>query len=147
MRHRSVPLGLAVALLWVALGPGASRGQPAQTADEVPATVAARTYGVTAVALYEAVVPGSRTHQPLAGQLNGWPPEGGSPLATAVRALLPPAALGPPEAVSARAPLGTAGLRRRSRLEVLRARPGRLHHQRQPDGGGTHHRALLGGHC
>jgi PAP2 superfamily len=121
MRHRSVPLGLAAALLCVALGPRASWGQAAPTADEVPATVAtawfdvlydvvkmeqhsppvaARAYGVAAVALYEAIVLGSRTHQPLAGQLNGWPPAGDSPLATAL--------LGPPEGVRAREPLGTS---------------------------------------
>jgi hypothetical protein len=85
MKHRSVPLGLAAGLLWVALAPGAGRGQPARTADEAPATVAAawfdvlydlvhterqsapaaaRTYGVAAVALYEAVVLGSQTHRP-----------------------------------------------------------------------------------
>jgi hypothetical protein len=123
MTQRSVPLGLAVALLCVALAPGAGRGQPAQTADEVPATVAAawfdvlydvvnterrsapvaaRTYGIAAVALYEALVLGSRTHQPLAGQLNGWPLQMDPPLATAVSALLPP------EVVRAREPPGTA---------------------------------------
>ena len=125
MTQRSGPFGLAVALLCVALEPGAGRGQPAQTADEVPATVAAwfdvlydvvrterrsapvaaRTYGMAAVALYEALVLGSGTHQPLAGQLNGWSLGMDHPLAAAVRALLPP------EVVRAREPPGTAAAR------------------------------------
>ena len=123
MTQRAVPLGLAVTLLCVVLAPGSGWGQPAQTADAVPATVAAawfdvlydvvraerrsapvaaRTYGVAAVALYEALLLGSRTHQPLAGQLNGWPLETDHPRATAVRALLPS------EVVRAREPPGTA---------------------------------------
>ena len=57
---------------------------------------------MAAVALYEALVLGSRTPQPLAGQLNGWPLEKDHPRATAVRALVPP------EVVRAREPPGTA---------------------------------------
>jgi hypothetical protein len=70
--------------------------------------VAARIYGIAAVALYESIVLDSRTHKPLAGQLNGWPLEMASPLATAVSALLPPALPGPPDVVRADEPPGTA---------------------------------------
>ena len=120
MSHHFVLRGLAAVLLWMALAPGAGWGQRAQTADEVPAApsppaawfdvlydvvkteqrsapVAARTYGLAAVALYEAVVLGSRTHQPLAGQLlrMAGPRTGQSPGPPALRTLLSPRHTGP----------------------------------------------------
>jgi hypothetical protein len=129
MRHHFVLRGFAAALVWMALAPVAGWGQRAQTADEVPAAVAtawfdvlydvvkmeqrsapvaARTYGLAAVALYEAVVLGSRTHQPLVGQLNGWPPDRDNPPATALRALLSRAMPGLAGTMGTPAPLGTA---------------------------------------
>jgi PAP2 superfamily len=129
MSHHFALRGLAAALLGMALAPGVGWGQRAQTADELPAAVAtawfdvlydvikteqhsapvaARTYGLAAVALYEAVVLGSRTHQPLAGQLNGWPPDGDNPPATSLIALLSRSILGLTGTMETHAPLGTA---------------------------------------
>ena len=66
--------------------------------------VAARIYGVAAVALYESVVPGTLSNRSLAGQLNGglsvpqpdpphrklyWPAVANAALATAIRGLFP----------------------------------------------------------
>ena len=70
--------------------------------------LAARTYGLAAVACYEAVVLGSRTHQPLGGQLNGWPPDKDNPPATALMALLSYAIPGLAGTMGTGAPLGTA---------------------------------------
>jgi hypothetical protein len=107
MQLRHVAWLLAVVPLLVALG----AGHPPQAPNDVPSEVAfvwfdqlydlvkaeqitpppaSRIYGLAAVALYEAVVLGSQTHRPLAGQLNGWPMEMDTLLATAVRALVPP---------------------------------------------------------
>ena len=38
--------------------------------EQISPPVAARIYGIAAVTLYEAIVPGSRAHRSLAGQLN-----------------------------------------------------------------------------
>ena len=128
---RIVWLFVGVYLL-VALGRGAGGGHQPQGPDDVPSEVAAvwfdqlydlvtaeqitpppasRIYGLAAVALYEAVVLGSQSHRPLAGQLNGWPLAMDTSLAAAMRARLPPEvgeAHAPPETAA-----GQAFLRRR----------------------------------
>ena len=91
MPPRHVAWLLAVVPLLVALWPRAGLGHPPQAPDEVPSEVASawfdqlydlvkaeqitpppasRLYGLAAVTLYEALVPGSRAHRSLAGQLN-----------------------------------------------------------------------------
>jgi len=77
--------------------------------------VAARTYGMTAVALYEAIVPGSREHRSLVGQLNAlasvpqpdpdkkyhWPTVANAALAHAICGLFPGASPDSLDAISA----------------------------------------------
>jgi hypothetical protein len=74
-------------------------------AEQIAPPPAARLYGLTAVALYEALVPGSRRHRSLAGQLNDlawiprprprrpyhWPTVANTALARTARGLLPAA--------------------------------------------------------
>jgi PAP2 superfamily len=74
-------------------------------ADRITPPPASRIYGLAAVTLYEAVVPGSRAHRSLAGQLNAltvvpqpaphwpyhWPTVANTALASAIRALMPEA--------------------------------------------------------
>lgn len=129
MQRRTVQWCLASLLLLIAPGAWAEERHHPRAADDFrsdvasawfdllydvvkteqsSAPVAARIYGIAAVALYESIVLGSRAHKPLAGQLNGWPLEMGSPLATVVSALLPPAVPGLPDMVKAREPPGTA---------------------------------------
>ena len=90
MRTRLVELTLMIALLFVV--PRAWPDQRPAPADAVPSDVAtvwfdtlydvvkseaaafpeaSRIYGVSAVALYEAIVPGTLDHRSLVGQLNG----------------------------------------------------------------------------
>jgi PAP2 superfamily protein len=124
MQPKRVVLVLAIVPLLMALGPGAGAGDPSHACDDVPSEVAfvwfdqlydlvkteritpppaSRIYSVAAVTLYEAVVPGSREHRSLAGQLNAlpsvpqpsphrrhhWPTVANTALAAAIRALLP----------------------------------------------------------
>jgi hypothetical protein len=126
MQPRHFAWLLAVVPLLVALWPGTGAGHHPQAPDDVPSEVASvwfdqlydlvtteqitpppasRIYGLAAVTLYEAVVPGSQTHRSLVGQLNAltavpqharyrryhWPTVANSALATAIRALLPEA--------------------------------------------------------
>jgi PAP2 superfamily len=124
MTPTQVVLLCAVVPLLVALGAGA--GHPPQTPDDAPSEVASvwfdqlydlvkteqitappasRLYGLAAVTLYEAIVPGSRAHRSLVGQLHAlaavpqptpdqpyhWPTVANTALATAIRALVPEA--------------------------------------------------------
>jgi hypothetical protein len=126
----------AVILLLVALWRGAGAGHHPQAPDDVPSEVASvwfdqlydlitteritappasRIYGLAAVTLYEAMVPGSRAHQSLAGQLHAlaavpqptrhrryhWPTVANSALAAASRALLAEASPAAWEAIAA----------------------------------------------
>src|SRR2546425_6469953 len=91
MPTTALPAAVAAALLFLAPVAGADR-RDENAADRYPSTVASvwfdtlydvirsektapppasRIYGVTAVALYEAVAPGSRESRSLVGQLNG----------------------------------------------------------------------------
>jgi hypothetical protein len=77
--------------------------------------VAARTYGLTAVALYEAIVPGSRAHASLVNQLNEfssvprptphqpyhWPAVANAAFAHAIRGLFPSASSDAVDAINA----------------------------------------------
>jgi hypothetical protein len=122
MQPRHVAWLLAVVPLLVALWPGASAGHHPQAPDDLPSEVASvwfdqlydlvkaeqitpppasRIYGLAAVTLYEAGVPGSRAHRSLVGQLNAltavpqptrhrryhWPTVANTALAAAIRAL------------------------------------------------------------
>lgn len=124
MRRDMVSLALTVGLWLVALSAWAGVDQRQQPADAFPSDVASawfdllydvvkteqlsppvasRIYGIAAVTLYEAVVPGSREHRSLVGQLNDltavpqpqphtpyhWPTVAHSALARAVRGLFP----------------------------------------------------------
>jgi membrane-associated phospholipid phosphatase len=85
------------------------------TTEALSPPVASRIYGVTAVALYEAIVPGSRENESLVGQLNAlasvpqpdpdqpydWPTVASSALAWAVRGLFPNASPGSLDAINA----------------------------------------------
>jgi hypothetical protein len=136
MQPRRVALLLAVVPLLVALWRGVGAGDHSHTCDDVPSEVAfvwfdqlydlvkteritpppaSRIYGLAAVTLYEAVVPGSRAHRSLAGQLNAltavpqparhrryhWPTVANSALATTIRALFPEASPTTREAIDA----------------------------------------------
>jgi hypothetical protein len=136
MPPRDVAWLLAVLTLLVALWSGAGAGHYPQVPDEVPSEVASawfdqlydlvtteqitappasRLYGLAAVTLYEAIVPGSRAHRSLVGQLNAltavpqpmphrryhWPTVANSALAAAIRALLPEATPATREAIDA----------------------------------------------
>jgi hypothetical protein len=126
MRRREVQLYLATALLPVAFWAWAGAGHDSQAADDVPSAVASvwfdqlydlvttehitapsasRIYGLAAVTLYEAIVPGSRAHRSLVGQLHAltsvpqptpeqpyhWPMVANTALAATIRALFPEA--------------------------------------------------------
>src|SRR5713101_6214163 len=129
------PLVLAMALLLIALSTWTGADQPPKATDDFTAEVASvwfdqlydvvkteaisppvasRIYGVTAVALYEAIVPGSRENQSLVGQLNGlssvpqsppnrkhWPTVANAALATVVRGLFPTASQSSLHAINA----------------------------------------------
>jgi membrane-associated phospholipid phosphatase len=136
MTPRRVVWLLAVVPLLVALWLGTGAGHHPQAPDDVPSEVASvwfdqlydlvkaeqitpppasRIYGLAAVTLYEAVVPGSRAHRSLAGQLNAltavpqparhrryhWPTVANSALAAAIRALLPEASPASRDAIDA----------------------------------------------
>ena len=74
-------------------------------AESLSPPVAARTYGIASITLYEAIVSGSRHHQSLVGQLNAlsflpqperhksyhWPAVANDALATILRHLFPSA--------------------------------------------------------
>jgi len=128
-------LGLAIAFLLIVLSTWTGAEQPPKAADDFPSEVASawfdqlydvikteaisppvasRIYGVTAVALYEAIVPGSRENQSLVGQLNGlssvpqsppnrkhWPTVANAALATVVRGLFPTASQSSLHAINA----------------------------------------------
>jgi PAP2 superfamily protein len=91
MRRRTLPLTLTAAILLVSSWAWADLDQRKKSADQFPSDVAStwfealynvvkaeqttpplasRIYGITAVALYEAVVPGAVHHRSLVGQLN-----------------------------------------------------------------------------
>src|SRR5438105_259449 len=91
MHRRTVGLIIAIDLVCVILSTWAGADQRTHPTDAFPSEVAAvwfdtlydvikaeatapppasRIYGVTAIALYEAVVPGARHHRSLVGQLN-----------------------------------------------------------------------------
>ncbi len=136
MTRKRVAWLLAVVSLLVPPGPGATAGHQPQAPDDVPSEVASawfdqlydvvtmeqitpppasRIYGLAALTLYEAVVPGSRAHRSLAGQLHAlatvpqpapdqpyhWPTVANTALAAAVRALLPEASPASREAIDA----------------------------------------------
>jgi hypothetical protein len=127
---------LMVVPLLVALWPGAGAGHHPQAPDDLPSEVASvwfdqlydlvkteqitappasRIYGLAAITLYEAIVPGSREHRSLVGQLNAltsvpqparhrryhWPTVANSAFATAIRALFPDASPAVREAIDA----------------------------------------------
>jgi hypothetical protein len=127
---------LAVIPLLVALWHGAGAGHHAQAPDDVPSDVASvwfdqlydlvtteritappasRIYVLAAITLYEAIVPGSRAHRSLAGQLHAlaavpqptadqpyhWPTVANTALAAAIRALLPEASPASREGIDA----------------------------------------------
>lgn len=128
-------LSLTIVLLLMALSSCTETDQPPKAADDftsevasawfdqlydvvkteaIAPPVASRIYGVTAVALYEAIVPGSRENQSLVGQLNGlssvpqshpnrkhWPTVANAALATVVRGLFPIASQGSLNAINA----------------------------------------------
>jgi PAP2 superfamily len=85
------------------------------TTERITAPPASRIYGVAAVTLYEAIVPGSRAHRSLVGQLNAlaavpqpaphqeyhWPTVANTALAAAIRALVPEASPASREAIDA----------------------------------------------
>jgi membrane-associated phospholipid phosphatase len=122
MRRRTVALLLALGLLLVALSTRADKSK--EPADNYPSDVASvwfdevyevvkseatapplgsRIYGVSAVALYEAVVPGALHNRSLVGQLNGlasvpqpeqnkkyhWPTVANAALARTIRGIFP----------------------------------------------------------
>jgi membrane-associated phospholipid phosphatase len=124
MHRCTVGLTLAVVLLLVAPSVWAGLDQGKQPTDDYPSDVAwvwfdtlyevvkseaaapppaSRTYGVSAVALYEAVIPGTLYHRSLAGQLNDlasvpqpkkhrkhhWPTVANAALARTIRGLFP----------------------------------------------------------
>ena len=122
MRRRLVACTLMIALLvvvpsaWAATRPRPADDEPSDVAtlwvdtlyDVVKAEAvgfpeAARIYGVSAVALYEAVVPGTLAHRSLVGQLHGlaavpqpaadrtyhWPTVANAVLAHTIRGLFP----------------------------------------------------------
>ena len=130
-----VPLCLVILLLLTTPWAWAGRHNPT-TADDFPSDVASvwfdllydvvkneqssppvasRIYGIAAVTLYEAIVPGSREHRSLVGQLNDfaavpqpkphtqyhWPTVAHSALARAVRGLFPNASQGSLDAINA----------------------------------------------
>ncbi len=124
--HLTIPVPLCLVILLLLTTPWAWAGgkHNPTTADDFPSEVAStwfdllydvvkneqlsppvasRIYGIAAVALYEAIVPGSREHRSLVGQLNDlaavpqpqlhkqyhWPTVAHSALARAVRGLFP----------------------------------------------------------
>lgn len=126
MRHRSLSLVWAAAACLLAVAPSwAGVDQSHKSADRFPSDVASawferlydvvkaertapppasRIYGVTAVALYEAIVPGTEDRRSLVGQLNGlagvpqpdkrnkkyhWPTVANAALANTIRGLYP----------------------------------------------------------
>jgi membrane-associated phospholipid phosphatase len=126
MRRRLVASALLIALLiaLMLVVPSAWADTPPPPADDEPSDVAtvwfdtlydvvkseavgfpvaARIYGVSAVALYEAIVPGTRAHRSLVGQLDGlasvpqpaedrtyhWPTVANAALARTIRGLFP----------------------------------------------------------
>src|SRR5688500_16599439 len=136
MQPRPIAWLLMVVPLLVAPWPGAAAGHHAQAPDNVPSEVAAvwfdqlydlattagitappasRIYGLAAITLYEAIVPGSRAHRSLVGQLNAltsvpqparhrryhWPTVANSALAAAIRALVPEASPAARKAIDA----------------------------------------------
>jgi membrane-associated phospholipid phosphatase len=136
MQPRHIAWLLTVVPLLVAPWPGAAAGHHAQAPDDVPSDVASvwfdqlydlvkteqitappasRIYGLAAITLYEAIVPGSREHRSLVGQLNAltsvpqparhrryhWPTVANSALAAAIRALIPEASPVAREAIDA----------------------------------------------
>jgi hypothetical protein len=146
MPRRTVRLGLAVALALMTLYPWARGDSRPQSADDNTSEVAvawfdllygvvkaerltpplaSRIYGIAAVALYEAVVPGSLEHRSLVGQLNDfssvpqphphktyhWPTVANSALARALRGLFPTASSDSPNAMKALEQKFAAGFR------------------------------------
>jgi hypothetical protein len=124
MRRRAVKIALAVGLLFLAPSASAKPNPSKDPADDFAADVASvwldllydivkaeatappqasRIYGVVAVALYEAIVPGSLHNRSLVGQLNDlssippptknrklhWPTVANAALARTIRGLFP----------------------------------------------------------
>lgn len=124
MRKTTPQVAVTVALLLVTSWASAHRDKSEASADEIPSTVASnwfeqsyevvkdemttppaasRIYGITAVALYESIVGGTKRHQSLAGQLNGftsvpqpqkdekyhWPTVANAVFANTIRGLYP----------------------------------------------------------
>jgi hypothetical protein len=135
MKPRAMHLCLATLLVLIASLAWAKDAYHPQAADDVPSDVAsawfdllydvvkteqsappvaARTYGLTAVALYEAIVPGSRAHTSLVHQLNDfssvprptphqpyhWPTVANAAFAHAIRGLFPGASPDSLDAIS-----------------------------------------------
>jgi PAP2 superfamily len=83
--------------------------------EHITAPPASRIYGLAAITLYEAIVPGSREHRSLVGQLNAlasvpqptpdqqyhWPTVANTALAAAIRGLVPEASPAALEAINA----------------------------------------------
>jgi membrane-associated phospholipid phosphatase len=136
MTSKRVVWLFAVVSLLVTLWLGAGAGHHPQAPDDIPSEVASvwfdqlydlvtteritappasRLYGLAAVILYEAVVPGSREHRSLVGQLHAlaavpqptahqpyhWPTVANTALAAAIRGLLPEASPASLEAIDA----------------------------------------------
>jgi hypothetical protein len=136
MTPRQIAILLAGAPMLMALGLGAGAGHYPQAPDDVASEVASvwfdqlydlitteritappasRIYGLAAIILYEAIVPGSRAHRSLVGQLHAlaavpqptahqpyhWPTVANTALAAASRALMPEASPASREAIDA----------------------------------------------
>jgi hypothetical protein len=136
MTPRRVVWLLAVVPLLVALWLGTGAGHHPQAPDDVPSEVASvwfdqlydlvkaeritappasRIYGLATITLYEAIVPGSREHRSLVGQLNAlaavpqptrhrqhhWPTMANTALAAMIRTLVPEASPASLEAIDA----------------------------------------------
>ena len=136
MKRSLIPLGLAVTLVGLLSVARAEEIPISPPTESFPATVAvawfdllydvvkaehvtppqaARIYGLAAVALYEAIAPGSFTHRSLVGQLNElvavpqperfrrhhWPTVANSALSSMIRTLFPAASQASLEAIMA----------------------------------------------
>ena len=136
MARRTLPLYLVILILFMAALAWAKEAHKPEASDDFPSDVASvwfdllydvvkteqssppvasRIYGIAAVTLYEAVVPGSLANRSLVDQLNGplsvpqlephkkyhWPTVANSALARAVRGLFPKASQGSLDAIDA----------------------------------------------
>jgi hypothetical protein len=136
MQRRSVSVGLVTTFLLLSSWVSTSETRESQPPDrfnsevasvwfdtlydlvkteQITPPVASRIYGVVAVALYEAIVPGSLQHRSLVGQLNElvavpqpvprkryhWPTVANAALARTIRGLFPTASSGSVDTINA----------------------------------------------